>query len=45
MEDKKDTRNSFIELDNKKFKENDVFIKFSYKGINKEKEKTTPSKE
>lgn len=45
MGDKKDTRDIFIELANKKFKENDVFIKFSYKGINREKEKTTPLKE
>lgn len=31
MEDKKDVRDSFIKLANKKFTEKDVFIKISYK--------------
>lgn len=39
MKDKKDARDSFIKLANKKFTEKDVFIKISYKEINKEKEK------
>lgn len=45
MKEHKTFRDKFIELANKKFTENDVFIKFSYKEINKEKEKTTPKKE
>lgn len=31
MKDKKDARDSFIKLANKKFTEKDVFIKISYK--------------
>lgn len=45
MEGHKTFRDKFIELANKKFTEKDVFIKISYKEINKEKEKTTPKKE
>ena len=35
MEDKKDARDSFIKLANKKFTEKDVFIRLSYKGNRK----------
>lgn len=45
MERHKFFRDKFIELVNKKFTDEDVFIKISYKEINKEKEKTTPKKE
>lgn len=45
MEGHKTFRNKFIELADKKFTDEDVFIKISYKEINKEKEKTTPKKE
>ncbi len=45
MGEKKGNRSKFIELANKNFTDKDVFIKFSYKEIDKEKCKTTPRKE
>ncbi|MDD7305782.1 hypothetical protein [Anaerococcus sp.] len=39
MGEKKGNRSKFIELANKNFTDKDVFIKFSYKEIDKEKVK------